>query len=227
MMESKSDRKSDWFRIVLALLISIVVIVSAVVGGRAALLADEAEVADSDGLDAVLNIQAVRTNNQSSLYQHYAAYTDFVRYERLGEALDWDLADQAFMTDAPLADPLVEDLENRREEAFDLASAGQFFFVSRYLKEGGGYDDQRELDEAWSEAARWQDLDPQRHFDRADRLRAQSSRLVGTLVVFAGALFFYTVASGLKGFVRYVSALLALLCHLGGVVIVLRIEGML
>jgi hypothetical protein len=226
-MGPESTPKSDWFKIALAILVALVAVISALVGGRAALLADEAELADSDGLNAVLNIQAVRTNNQASLYRHYAAYTDFVRYETLGEALDWDVAEQASSTDEPLADPLVEDLENRREEAFDLAGAGQLFFVPRYLMQGGGYDDQRELGEAWSEAARWQDLDPERHFDRADQLRAQSTRLVGTLAVFAIALLFYTIASGLAGFIKYVPALLGLIGFFGGIVMVLRIEGLL
>jgi hypothetical protein len=224
-MGKTSSRPNSGFKLAIAVLIALVAVVSAVTATRAAMLADDAGTMDSDGLDAVLNVAAVRALNAATLYQHYTAYTDYVRYKQMGSLLSKEFEDQVFGTGDAERDPRVRELSNRREEAFDLASTSQFFFVTRYLDQDGGYDRERELGEAWAESARWVDLGPDSHFAQADQVREKSRRLVGTLIVFAVALWFYTLASSIKHPLKYVLALAGLCSFLAGVVLVIRIEG--
>lgn len=224
-MENNS-KPDGWFQTAIAVLIALVAVVSAVVAARAAILADEASTADSDGLDAVINVAAVRALSSADLYQHYTAYTDYVRYKLLGSILSEDTANQVVGTEDAESDPLTRELSNRREEAFDLASTSQFFFVTRYLDQDGGYDREHELGEAWAEAGRWQDLNPESHFAWADQARERSTRLVGTIIVFAVALWFYTLANGVKHWLKYGLALAGLGSFIVGVVLIIQIEGL-
>jgi hypothetical protein len=224
-MEKTPSKYGAGFKLASAMLIAVVAVVSAAVAAHAALLSVDADSMDSDGLDAVLNVAAVRTLNAANLYQHYTAYTDYARYKELGHLLSGEFEEQLFGTDDADRDPLVRELSDRREEAYDLAGTSQFFFVTRYLDQGGGYDLERESGEAWAEAARWVDLDPAAHFAQADQVREKSRRLVGTLIVFAVALWFYTLASTIKHPLKYVPGVIGLCTFLAGVVWVIRVEG--
>jgi len=224
-MAKTPSQNSARFKLAIAVLIALVAVASALVAAHAAVLAVDADTMDSDGLDAVLNVAAVRSVQAANLYQHYTAYTDYVRYQELGSLLSREYEDQLFGTGNADKDPRVRELLNRREEAYDLASTSQFFFVTRYLNQDGGYDRERELGEAWAESARWVDLDPEAHFAQADQVREQSRSLVGTLIVFAGALWCYTLASIIKHPLRYVPALAGLCTFLAGILLAIRIEG--
>lgn len=226
-MAEESSRRDGWFKTSVAVLIAIVAISSAAVAWRAAVHADDADNADLAGLAAVLNAEGTRTSNDARYYQHYAAYTSYVQHKGMGQLVDWDLGNQAYSTEDPTADPLVAELSRRREEAFDQASISQLFLVTRYLDNEEQYDGQSELAEAWADAARWQDLNPEPHFAQADQLRDQSNRLVGTLVVFAMALWFCTLASAVKHFVKYGFALAGLSSLAVAVVLALRVEALL
>lgn len=225
-MENSSVKRDGWFKTAVSVLIALIAILSAGVASRAAVLANEASVADSDGLDAVLNVESVRTLGQATLSQHYTAYTDYVRHRELGLLLDLDLDDQAYVTTDPGADPLVRELSNRREDALDMASTSQFFFLTRYLDGEGSYDRQGELGESWAEAARWQDLNPEAHFAQADQLRERSTHLVGTLIVYAAALWFCALANSIRRGVKYGLGLAGLLGLAAAVLLSLRIEGL-
>jgi hypothetical protein len=205
------------FKIILTVLIALVAAASAIVAWRAANAASAASTADLQGMDAAINRAGLRTTLDARVYQHYSAYTDFIRYRQLGSLTEDQMASQSMSTEDPGADPLVLELDHRREEAYDLASSSQPFFVTRYMERDGRYDWQRELGESWAELAQRQDLSPETHFDRADQLRSKSTHLISTLIVLAGALWFYILAGAVRHAVKYGLAGAGLVCMLAGI----------
>ncbi len=218
--ESRGEKR---FKTVLAALIALVAILSALAAWRAADASSAASTADLRGMDAALNREGVRSVQNARAYQHYTAYTDFARYRQMGEALEDPLAAQSMATEYSSTDPRALELSHLRENAYDMASSSQFFFVTRYLQDNG-YDRQRELSESWAEAARWQDLNPDPHFSLADQLRQKSTGMISTLIIFAAALWFYTVAGTLKHSLKYAALAAGVLCMLAGALLAVRIE---
>jgi len=63
------------------------------------------------------------------------------------------------------------------EQATRAAGASSVFFQRRYLNRDGSFDMERQMGEAWSQAARETDIDARAHFLEADMLRANASFL--------------------------------------------------
>jgi hypothetical protein len=194
MEEDTLPESGDRLRPMVAVLIALVALWGAVVAWRAAVAADEAGDADSAGLHATLNAEQTRTLNNTTVYEHYRAYTTYLRHTELGNLLATD------MEQASEEESFV--LDQQRAEAFDSASAIEDFFLSQYLNRDGSYNTQRELGEAWAEAGKKKDLNPEPHFQEADRLRAKANYLVGVLIGLGLALVCYTMAEGLQPTLR-------------------------
>ena len=232
MSTPSATPREDAFRTIVSALIAVVTIFSALAGWRATVAAGDAGGADAEGLTAALNAEEARTLNNTSFYQHYAAYTDFARNKTLGDPLKKDLLSNYDGTQLP-ANPaaaarikeVVRELERRRDEAYDLAGVSQYFIVTRYLDPDGSYNTRREIDETAASAARQRDLDPDTHFAEADRLRTRAAVLVGTLIVFAVAILMFTIAlEGVKGRAGYVFAATGAALTAMGVLVTLLLE---
>ena len=194
-----STKSGSRFKIIVAVLIALVAVVGAVAAWRSALIDDEAGDEDFAGLAAVINAQETHTSSNSMMYANYRAYTAYVRYNELGNLIDDDLPD--------VSESEADTLEHQMQEAWTLAIGASYFFPNRYLNRDGTYDTDRELGEAWADAAQQKDLYPEQHFARADRLRAKSSWLVAVIVLLTVSVWFYTLAEGIDHPVKYVLAL--------------------
>lgn len=216
-------KTNEGFKTLLASLMALAAVLSALVAWRAAAATSMAAVADAAGLSATLNAEAARSLESARLYRHYAAYTDFVRYQELGRLLDMALLEgSGWLMDTP-TDTLSPDLTIRRDEALDTAASRQFFMLPRYLRPDG-YDGQREFGEAWAEAARRQDLNPEPHFAQAELWRMKASLLVGALAAESAALLSFTLANALQRRARYAATLAGLLPLLAGLAMAVHAE---
>lgn len=192
--------ESERFKTVVALFIAFVTVIGAVIAWRAALAADAAGNADADGLAATLNAEETHLLDDVTTYEHYRAYTTYLRNNELGNAISSDL-------DSITGDQ-ADVLDRQMREAWDIATELQgSFFESRYLDpENGSYDTQRELDGLWADAERQKDLNPDPHLNAADRMRTKSTTLIGLLTVLAASLFCFTLAESVKHKLKFVLA---------------------
>jgi hypothetical protein len=149
-----------------------------------------------------MNLQEARSVNSAQLYRHYQAYTTYVRSKMLGDLLNRD----SYSMDWQFEEQILA-MQKQRDDAFDVASMAQYFFVTEYLNPDGSYNIGREYGSGQAEAAQQKDLNAQAHFDIADRQQARSSLMLGTLILFAAALWFYTLADRLKSVLKVVSIL--------------------
>lgn len=201
-MEATSTPGADRLQTVVAVLIAVVTLLGATVAWRAALAADEAGDADFAGLTAVLNAEQTRTLNNTTLYEHYRAFTAYLYHNELGNLIAADL------DSAPAAE--ADRLNRQKTEAWDIATANQTFFPNRYLNRDGSYNVERELGETWAQAAQQQDVNPEPHFVASDRLRSRANWLIGVLIILAVALVLYTLAEGLNPAFKFIRFSLAL-----------------
>ncbi|MCC7360418.1 MAG: hypothetical protein IT317_13125 [Anaerolineales bacterium] len=190
-MSTEPDSPPNRLETVVALLIAVVTVVGALIAWRASVADDGAGDADFAGLRASLAAEETRALNAVDAYEHYGAYTNYWRYRALGD----ELAD-ALQSAAPEA---LDALDRQRAEAYDLADANQDLFPNRFLNRDGTYSVARETGEAWADAAREQDLNPEPQYAAADKLRARSSQLLGTLTLLGLALVGYTLVEAADG----------------------------
>ncbi|HEY4687796.1 MAG TPA: hypothetical protein VIK33_00670 [Anaerolineae bacterium] len=213
----EATEKQDRFKTLVAGLLALVTILGAVVAWRAAAANDIASNADFAGIAATLNAEESRALNAVTAYEHLRAYTDYVRYNELGNAIADSLAD------APETDRVT--LERQMRDAWDLATEIEgTFFENRYVKTDGTYDIPRQLDELWSDDAQNKDLNPDLHFAQSDAARAKSTTLIGILIVLGLLLVLYTLANTLASRVRYLMAAGATIFLVGSVIALIVIE---
>ncbi len=191
------DDSADAFQIVIAVMIALVSLTSAVVAWQASLA--EPDDADRAGLEATLNAETTHFVNTAVLYRRYRAYTDYTLNDEYQRQLE---AGQA-------GDAVEANLQENRDEAADLAAASRLFFPSRYLNRDGSYNTRRDLGEAWAQASQQNDLEPRPHFDEADNERLKVVLSITVLIGLAISLLFYTLAEALhpaQTLLRYGSA---------------------
>lgn len=194
-MTTESEPSDNRMETFVAVLIAVVTVIGAIVAWRASVADDGAGDADFAGLKASLNAEETRALNAVNAYEHYGAYTTYWRYNALGNAL----ADE--VEAAP--EEAVEALDRQRAEAYDLADANQDLFPNRFLNRDGTYSVARETGEAWSDAAREKDLYPDPQYAEADKLRAKSSQLLGTITLLGLALVAYTLVETVEGRLKW------------------------
>jgi hypothetical protein len=119
------------------------------------------------GLSAAFNRQLVENISYSDLYAQYRAYTSYTLNHELQQQLELALANPP---EAATQEELLL-LNQELEQARRTAASSRLFFSSRYLNADGSYDRDRQLGEAWSQAARQTELDPLPYFTEADQQR--------------------------------------------------------
>lgn len=210
-----TEEGPDRLQYVNALLIALITLFGAYVAWRASVAGDNAGDASLAGIMATLNSQEVQAVNHLNLYENYGAYTQYTRYNEQGYMILADLP-QAEEDD-------LEALEKEMTEAWD--SAELYYFPREYLKLDGAYDTQRELGEAFAEAARKIDVNPEPSFKESDTFMTKSNQLVAILTALAVALVLFTMVETVENrVVQYVFLGLGLFMALGGVAATAYIE---
>lgn len=193
--------KEDKFKSFVAVLVAVITVLGASAACLSAVAVSNAGDSDFAGLDASIRAEKADIINNVYGYQHYRAYTDYVRYNELGF--------------------LLSEENGNSSEPWGVADGLVFsFFNARYLNPDGSYDLERELQEAWAQDAQNEDLNAQPYFDKSDALRARSRFLSGVMIVFAFSFWFLTVAQNTEKKIKYFWS------GLGIVIAVLGILGM-
>jgi len=201
-----------------ATLIAIVTVLGATVACLATVAGSAAADADLEGMAAAIKGQKVEVVNEVTAYEHYRAYTTYVRYDELGNLI----YDEAANSD----DQTKQELTNQRMEAWGLADSIKIsFFPPRYIDiVSGKYNIRRELDELWARDSQAQDLDPGPHFSRSDSLHGRSLFHTGNMIIFAIAFWFLTLAQLFENRLKYVGLTLGILMALAGILGILVAE---
>lgn len=209
------QQTQDRFKSNVAILVALVTILGAMAACRASVAASDASDADFEGVAAAIHAQRTDIVNKINAYEHNRAYTSYIRYLELGSLL-YDEGDRA--------DP--GSTESLWMEFWGLADAMKIlFFPPRYLDmENGGYNLQRELEEAQAEDAQFNDINPQPHFNRSDVLRRRSLILTADLITFALAFWFLMTAQIIENRLKYVLATLGVLTMMAAVLVVVLAE---
>ena len=218
-MENETPHNESRLETIAALLIALVTVIGAVVAWRASVAADGAGDADFAGLRASVNAEEARALNFVNAYEHYGAYTSYLRYTKLGDAIADDLEDSAGLTEEE-----AYFLDRQRAESYDLADANQDLFPNRFLSRDGNYSVAREMGEAWADASKEKDLSPDAHYAEADGLRAKTNRLLGTLSLLAVSLVFFTLVEAAGGRLRLIMIGLGAFFAIAGTALALIIE---
>lgn len=200
--------KSEKFKSNMAVLIALVTVLGAMAACLATVAASGAGDEDFAGLDASIRAQKAEIINRVNAYEHYRAYTSYVRYNELGNLLYNPEADEGI------------DIQNGalQQEVWGVASGlSSVFFSPRYINADGVYDIQRELEEAWAEDTQAEDLNSQPYFEKSDQLRRRSSFLTADMIVFAFSFWFFTLAQATNKNIKYLWAILGILFGFAGV----------
>ncbi len=187
-MTTEPEEKENRLETIVAILIAVVTVIGAVIAWRASVAADGAGDADFAGLQASLNAEETRALNFVNAYEHYGAYVAYNRNLKLGNAIADDLA-----KDTNLDEREAFVLDRQRAEAYDLAKANQDLFPNRFLNRDGSYSVQREIGEAWADAAKEKKLEPEADYAEADKLRLKTNLLLATLSLLGVGLVFFTL----------------------------------
>lgn len=191
--------KEDRFKSSVAILVAIVTVLGATAACFSSVAVSDAGDADFAGLDASIRAEKADIINHVNAYEHYRAYTDYVKYNELGYLLFQENGDSS--------------------EAWGLADGLSFnFFNTRYLNPDGTYNLERELQEAWAQDAQEQDLNAQPYFDTSNELRNRSSFLSANMIVFAFSFWFLTLAQATEKKIKYVWVSFGVVLAIAGVV---------
>lgn len=200
--------KHETFKSYVAVLVAVVTVLGATAACLASVAVSSASDADFLGLDASIRAQKADIINHVYAFEHYRAYTDYVRYDEYGRLLYDPNADEE------------TDLRNGalQREAWGVASGiSSVFFSPRYINPDGQYDLERELQEAWAQDSQNEDLNPTPYFEESDQLRARSSFLTADMIVLAISFWFLTVAQATEKKIKYLWAGLGILFALAGI----------
>lgn len=196
-------QSTDAFRIANACLIILTVALSAITGWRASSASAAARQMDAQGLSAMLAAEESRAQTSAAVYQQLAAYSQYTRNKALGDALNTILETKyqgMRLPPNPAAaariNEVVRGLEQRRDEAYDMASANQYFFATRFLLPDGNFDAARQQQQAAQRATL--DQIPALHFEAADQSRGRAASLAALLIVCALNVLLLALAMHLR-----------------------------
>ncbi|NOH02517.1 MAG: DUF2834 domain-containing protein [Chloroflexi bacterium] len=200
--------KQDNFKSYVAVMVAIVTVLGATAACLASVAVSNAGDADFAGLDASIRAQKADIINNVYAYEHYRAYTAYIRYDELGRLLyDPDADEETDLRNGAL-----------QREVWGVASGiSSVFFSPRYINPDGQYDLERELQEAWAQDSQNEDLNAPPYFEESDRLRARSSFLTADMIVFAVSFWFFTLAQAAEKKIKYLWAGIGILFALGGI----------
>jgi hypothetical protein len=180
----------DRLKAIASVMIAVVTVFGAFAACRGSIASNDAGSADFEGLVSAIRAQETEINNHIIVYEHYRAFTDYKRFNELGNLV--------------ALEPASNVLGQLQREAWGVAQGLRFsFFPPRYVNPDGTYNIQRELDEQWAYAAQQGDIQPETHFEEADAARTKTSALAITLIIFAIAFWFFTIAQAIQNVIKY------------------------
>ena len=200
--------KHDSFKSLIAVLTAIVTVLGATAACLASVAVSTAGDNDFAGLDASIRSQKAEIINYVVAYEHYRAFTSYVRYNELGNLMFDPDADE------------TTDIRNGaiQREVWGVASGiSSVFFSPRYITSDGQYDLERELQEEYARDAQNEDLNAAPYFEESDRQREISSDLTADMIVFAFSFWFFTLAQATEKKIKYFWAGLGILMGLAGI----------
>lgn len=200
--------ENDRFKSNVAVLVAFVTVMGAMAACLASVAVSNASDADFAGLDAAIRAQKAEIINEVYAYQHYHAYTTYMRYTELGTLLfDPEADEETAFTNGAV-----------QREVWGIASGLSYsFFSPRYIKPDGKYDVNQELQEARAEDAQNEDLDSDPYFAESDRLRSKSSFLTADMIVIAFSFWFLTVAQTTDKKIKYLWLILGIITAIAGI----------
>ena len=196
------------FKSLIAVLTAIVTVFGATAACLASVAVSSAADADFAGLDASIRAQKAEIINYVYAYEHYRAFTNYVRYNEEGNLM-YD----------PNADPET-DARNAaiQREVWGIASGiSSVFFSPRYINPDGQYDLERELQEAFADDAQSAELNAAPYFEESDKYREKSSFLTSNMILFAVSFWFFTLAQATEKKIKYAWAVIGILIGLAGI----------
>jgi hypothetical protein len=197
--------REERFETVVAVLIALVTVATAVVVWRASLLSSEATGAERAGIIDTLKAQAATAENLAYLYQQEA---ELAQSHLLVQVQIDYLRGQAAEFEAQAGGTGVAAVLNAESDALTMvaqamASTTPLISDARYRRADGTLDFQARLADLAAETPDLAALDPTVSFATADGLDDRSLYLGGTLVVFALALFGLTLAQITRRRIRW------------------------
>lgn len=196
------------FKSFIAVLTAIVTVFGATAACLASVAVSNAADADFAGLDASIRAQKAEIINHVYAYEHYRAFTNYVRYNEEGNLMYDPNADEE------------TDLRNGaiQREVWGIASGiSSIFFSPRYINSDGQYDLERELQEAFADDAQNEELNGAPYFEDSDKYREKSSFLTSNMIVFAVSFWFLTLAQATEKKIKYAWAVIGILVGLAGI----------
>ena len=201
--------KQDNFKSFIAVLTAIVTVLGATAACLASVAVSTAGDNDFAGLDASIRSQKAEIVNYVVAYEHYRAFTSYVRYNELGNLMYDPEAD----VDTDARNAAIQ------KEVWGIASGlSSVFFSPRYITPDGQYDLERELQEEYARDAQDSDLNSAPYFEESDRQRNISSTLTADMIVFAFSFWFFTLAQASEKKIKYLWAGLGIFMGLAGIV---------
>lgn len=201
--------KQESFKSLIAVLTAIVTVLGATAACLASVAVSTAGDNDFAGLDASIRGQKAEIINYVVAYEHYRAFTSYMRYNELGNLLYDPTADQ----DTDARNGAIQ------REVWGIASGiSSVFFSPRYITSEGQYDLERELQEEYAKDSQNEDLNPSPYFEESDKQRNISATLTADMIVFAVSFWFLTLAQATEKNIKYVWAVLGILMGLAGIV---------
>ena len=189
-MENEAQEKPDSLATILAIVIAIVTVLSALVSWRVAVFEHVRVDEDLDGLLASVNKQETLILDHATAYDDLAAYTRWWQYTRLAEIVDEELRTTGSQEEGVR-------LRTEMRRYAQLALDNKALFPSRYLMPDDGYDLNRQLGEMWADAADEKDVDPAAHFEESDRLIARALFMLAAGAILSLGLVFYALVESL------------------------------
>jgi hypothetical protein len=211
-------KKYDRFKSFVAVQVANVTVLGAAAACLATVAGSGAADADFNGVSAAIKAQKAEVVNDVTAYEHYRAYTAYVRYDEMGNLIYAETVNSN--------EQEAQALTNQRMEAWGLADALRIsFFPQRYVDpDTGRYNIRRELDELWAEDAQADDLNGGPHFAEADRLRQRSLLLTADMIVFAVAFWFLTLSQIFENRAKYLGLVFGVLMALAATLGILIVE---
>jgi len=207
------EEKPSTLQVVVAILVAVATVIGALIAWQSSVVSNQAGDADGAGMKAVLAGEETRALSAVNAYEHYGAFSNYARYQALG-----DLLGQELQLSSPSDDQADESqtaaLLRQQAEAYDLAKANQSLFPSRFLNRDGTYAVEREMSERWADAAREKELEPDANYAEAERARSVSTRLLLSLSVLSVSLVCFSLVETFDGLVKKI------MVALGGVFMV-------
>lgn len=201
--------KQDSFKSMIAVLTAIVTVLGATAACLASVAVSTAGDNDFAGLDASIRSQKAEIINYVTAYEHYRAFTSYLRYNELGNLMYDPNADE----DTDIRNGTIQ------REAWGVASGiSSVFFSPRYITPDGQYDLERELQEELAKDAQDEDLNSAPYFEESDRQRNISSDLTADMIVFAFSFWFFTLGQATEKRIKYLWAGLGILLGLAGII---------